>query len=599
MPTIAPTLGLNRSIVEAREQLSQLHTQLATGKKVRTYGDLGLQRTQVLSLRSELTQIKGYRDSIALLDVRIDVMLQSADRIRELAVDSRSDAFASGFDLLNTGKTLFQTELGVGFDEVAALLNTDVNGRYLYGGRETEQPPVLPASDILNGVGGRAGFIQIVDERRQADLGADGRGRLVLAGPHATMLGGVVATPGDIGGAGPGQVTIDIGGNPQTFDISDGGFDTLAALEAAIDVAFGADVASIVGGNQLQLTAVNPTDSITITEIDAGAAALAGLTNGAVANPTATATIAEDAAGSPFGFKLAAVNSTLLGTNITGPAGAPSTLDVQFTPTLPNDGQTITLTFDLPDGTQKDIVMTARLTGPVSDGEFLVAADENSTAANFQAAVTTVIETEAQRSLSAASLFAAADNFFDFDSATPPQRVDGPPFDSATAYIDATPTNTVFWYQGETSPTNARQSSLVKVDDSISVAAGARADEDALRQILKTFASVAVEAFTPGDIHASGRYEEIRQRAADNLAFPSGTQSVDDIITELTLAKTVAGQTAERHKTSDAVIRTSVDDAENADVYEVSAQILSLQSRIEASLQVSASISSLSIINFI
>ncbi len=108
-------------------------------------------------------------------------------------------------------------------------------------------------------------------------------------GAAATVTGSVVGAPGNIGGGATADVTITIGGVANTFDISDAGSDTLAALEAAIDTAFGTDVASIVGGNQLVLTATNKTDTIVITDVDAGAAALAGLTEGVTTNPTAAA----------------------------------------------------------------------------------------------------------------------------------------------------------------------------------------------------------------------------------------------------------------------------------------------------------------------
>jgi len=597
--TITPTLGLSRSIIESRQQLENLQKQLATGKKVQTYGDLGLDRTQILSFRSELSQIKGYQNSISILDVRLDVMISSMERIRESATISKSDAHASGFELQSTGQTIYQTEVANRFDEAVALLNNEVNGRHLFGGRSTEGNPVVPASQILDGAGGLAGFRQIADERRQADLGADGLGRLVLDGPHAAVLGGVVATPADIGGVAAAQFSIDIGGNLQTFDVSDGGLDTLAALEAAIDTAFGADVASIVGGNQLQIAATDPTESIAIADVDAGAAALAGLTAGVATNPTATASITEDSATSPFGFKLAAVNSNLSGTTVTGPVGSPANLDVAFSGTLPSDGEAITVTLDLPDGTQHDLTLTARASGPLQPGEFLIGADENVTADNFQTAAGTAFEVAAQTALSAASLFEASDNFFDFDEANPPQRVNGPPYDTATSLVDATATDTVIWYQGEVSSTSARQSSSVKVDDSISVAAGVRADEQGLVQTLKTFAALAVETFDPNDVNGSQRYNEIKERTSNELSFINGAQSPREIVTELTIAKTTAGQAAERHKISDALIKDTIGEKENADIYEVSAQILALQVRIEASLQVSASISQISIINFI
>ncbi len=596
---LSPTLGLNRSIAESRDLLADLQQQLATGKKVKTYSDLGVESSQILSLRAELSQLQGYSDTISFLDVRLDISLVSLDRIHTSALETKSDALEVGFELLTTGQTIFQTEAGLRFDEVTSLLNAEVNGRHLFGGRETEQDPVLPAQEILNGAGTRVGFKQVASERRQADLGADGRGRLVLTGPEASVLGGVVGTPGDIGGAAPAQVTIDIGGNPQNFDISDGGLDTLAALEAAIDLAFGANVATIVGGNQLQITATNATDTITITDIDAGAAALAGLTTGATTNPTASATIAEDVAGSPFGFKLNAATSTLSGTAVTGPAGAPPSVGVQFTATLPNDGETIRLTLDLPDGTTHELTLTARSSAPLGDSEFLIGADENETAANFQSVLTASIETEAQRSLSAASLFEATDNFFDFDAGNPPQRVDGPPFDTAIALIDATAANTVFWYQGEDSATDARTSNVAKVDDSILLAHGARANEDAFRSVLKSYAALTVETFSESDVDAPDRYSEIRLRVNSQLAFQGSAQSVEDIIIELTVAKVGAGRAAERHQASDAIISDIIGKAENVDLFEVSTQILSLSNRVEASLQISASLSRLSLLNFI
>ncbi len=495
---LSPTLGLNRSIAESRDLLADLQQQLASGKKVETYGDLGVQRSQILSLRSELSQLKGYTDTISLLDVRLDISLNSLERIRTSALDTKSGALEVGFDLLATGQTIFQTEVSLRFDEVVALLNSEVNGRHLFGGRETEQDPVLPAAEILDGGSGRAGFKQIVSERRQADLGADGRGRLVLNPPAG-----------------------------------------------------------------------------------------------------ATATIAEDAAGSPFGFKLAGATSTLSGTSIIGPAGSPPDLDITFSGTLPNDGESIRLTLDLPDGTQHDIVMTARASGPLTPGEFLIGADANTTATNFQAALTTEVETEAQRSLSAASLFAATNDFFDFDASNPPQRVDGPPFDTAIALIDATAADTVFWYQGEDSATDARSSNTARVDDSILVAYGARANEDAFRSVLKSYAALTVETFSAADIDAPDRYNEIRLRANAELAFQGGAQSVEDIIIELTVAKVGAGRAAERHLASDSIIRDIIGEAENVDLFEVSTQILSLQIRVEASLQISASLSRLSILNFI
>jgi hypothetical protein len=71
-------------------------------------------------------------------------------------------------------------------DEVVSLLNTDVNGRFLFGGGVTDKQPVANTSDLLNGVAGKAGFTQVANERQAADVG-DGHGRLTVGGTGDTV----------------------------------------------------------------------------------------------------------------------------------------------------------------------------------------------------------------------------------------------------------------------------------------------------------------------------------------------------------------------------------------------------------------------------
>lgn len=110
-------------------------------------------------------------------------------------------------------------------------------------------------------------------------------------GVAATTEGSVIATIGDIGGVATAEFTVNIGGTANTYDVSDAGDDTLAALVASINGDFGAGTATITGGgsDQLTLTALNKTDTIIVTDVNAGAAALVGLTSSTTAiDPTAS-----------------------------------------------------------------------------------------------------------------------------------------------------------------------------------------------------------------------------------------------------------------------------------------------------------------------
>lgn len=57
-------------------------------------------------------------------------------------------------------------------------MNVDIAGRYMFGGSKTENKPIEDPYAILNGSGTRAGFRQVVGERKLADLGTDHLGRL-------------------------------------------------------------------------------------------------------------------------------------------------------------------------------------------------------------------------------------------------------------------------------------------------------------------------------------------------------------------------------------------------------------------------------------
>src|SRR5882672_3230747 len=88
--------------------------------------------------------------------------------------------------------------------------------------------------------------------------------------------------------------------------------------------------------------------------------------------------------------------------------------------------------------------------------------------------------TLAATSLTAASSMAAANDFFDIGVGDPPMRVAGPPFNTATALVAGTASNTVTWYTGEMGTDSARATAGAQVDDALSVSYGVRGNEQAL-----------------------------------------------------------------------------------------------------------------------
>jgi flagellar hook-associated protein 3 FlgL len=173
-------------INKMQDQFSTLQTQLATGLKANTLAQLGNDRYFDLSIRSRMSRLDGYSDSINMVNTRLSMFDQVTSRLAQLQTDAGSaiSPSAYGTDSLAFGTVpnLAQNNL----DEVVNLLNTDVDGRYLFAGSKSDKPPVATMDAMLNGAAGKAGFKQVASERQQADVG-DGLGRLQLTSATNTV----------------------------------------------------------------------------------------------------------------------------------------------------------------------------------------------------------------------------------------------------------------------------------------------------------------------------------------------------------------------------------------------------------------------------
>ena len=331
-------------------------------------------------------------------------------------------------------------------------------------------------------------------------------------------------------------------------------------------------------------------------QADLGASGLGRLVIPAAAGSVVS--VSEDVAGSPVGFKLASVSSSLTGATVSGPTGSPPGISVNLTAN-PNAGEAITLSFTLPDGTTDKVTLTATAASPAAAGEFTIGATNTATAVNLQAALTTAVGKLAATSLSAASAVAAGHDFFDVDAGQPPQRVAGPPFNSATALVAGTAGNTVTWYTGEMGTDAARGTSVAQVDDTVTVAYGARANEQAIRRTVKSIAVFAAVTFSPSDPNASARHAALAGRLGSALGSPSGEQKIEDIQTEFAYAQTTMQSATERQRQRHTTLANLLQGFEGAPEEEVAAQILTLQTRLQASLQTTAMIYKVSIVNYI
>ncbi len=487
-------------LVSTRADLTDLERQLATQQRAESYGDLGTDRLTSLDLNAKISTLDSWLEGITRGNVNLQLSSKAVENYAKLTTETVNDTRSNTYIPSSTGRSAPQVLAEEKFKQTLDLLNTQVNGRYLFSGKTSDVQPTLGYTEIIEGDGaGRAGLRQLIDERRQADLGVAGLGRLTTGGAAAT------------------------------------------------------------------------------------------------------ATIADEAPAHGYGFKLAGSTSSSAALTPAFTAGPPANLTVTVA-SQPAVGDTLRVQLTLPDGTTEEIVLAARATGTTGQASdsFEIGVDVNATAANLRASITAALGKEAATTLSAASSQVAARNFFAGTASSPPLRVPGPPYNTATAAPAAgTAASTVIWYRGDDGSDPARSTASVQVDKGQIVGTGARANEEAFRIGLAQFAIMAAESFPATDANSQARYEAMTARVSDRLAFGSGAQKPAEIITEFGSAQTALARAKERHESTKNYLDTTLSSVETVSREEVAVQILSLQTQLQASYETTAILSKLTLTNYL
>lgn len=300
----------------------------------------------------------------------------------------------------------------------------------------------------------------------------------------------------------------------------------------------------------------------------------------------------------PFGFKITGT-TTSFGATITGPGASPHSISIDLGGANPPSGSTVRITLDMPDGTSTAIELTATTTAPPGEKQFLIGADSDVTAANITSAISSEFLRLGSTELVAASAMQAGEDFFANDASNPPQRVAGPPFATATAMANGTTSNTISWYLGDNATDNARATSVARVDDAITVNYGARANEEGIRWIVQNEAVFAAVSFSSTDTNAREAYYALAGRVGSAMDVPTGVQQVEAIQTEIAGANVSAQAAKKRLAERSPVLQDMIDEVENVSNEEISVKLLALNTRMQASLQVTSMLSQLSLVNFI
>ena len=286
---------------------------------------------------------------------------------------------------------------------------------------------------------------------------------------------------------------------------------------------------------------------------------------------------------------------------ITGPGAAdPDTFDVQFTG-QPALGETFEVELTMPPThTDKITISLTAATTNQEDGTFVIGADLEATAQNLRDTLAAEMEKQAQTTLKAVSDKWASDQFFNTYNGQEPQRVDGPPFNAATA-LTAGGSTTVSWYTGRnTTTTDPRGDKTAVIDKNLTVEYGVRANETPLRELVQSLATFVAADFSGGAVTDEQYYNALAAKL-QTVIQPDGVDQsgIVDISTDIAIAHRTVKVTEERHTQMMHTYEGTIGDIEGVDQDRLAAEILQLKTNIEVSYNASSIVFKLSLADYL
>jgi hypothetical protein len=599
---------LNQSLLNLNNQLTTLSSQLTTGKKSTSYAGMGTNEGFAIAARSQLANMAAFSDTMSNINTTIGIANTGLQSLVNIGTTVLNSANSSIQTLNSGGQTVAQQTATSQLSSMLGILNLQAGDRYLFSGSAINTPAVASMDDILNGTTTQAGLKQVISERQQAD-GTTGLGRLVLTSPATTAVKvaedaagspfglKLSAVSSSLTGAtvtgptgSPSAISIDLGlTNPNNgdkvsfaFKLPDG---TTESFQLTASSATPPPAGSFAIGANSTVTAANlkaalnsAIGTLANTSLVAASAVAAGndFFNSA---GTATGSVVNNKAATPAPITGATLLSGAANTDsLTTNFAVGDTITVNGTPiTFVASGATGNNQLNITDSVQTLLSKIDSITGtstPSTIGGGVIALHSDNAAS---LAVTS----------SNAAAFAALGFGGSVTATLPPLRVSG------------SPANTISWYTGEAGQGSARATATARVDQSVTVQYGARANEAAIRSQLQTLAVFAAVTTSASNPNAALQVSALSQRVAQNLAPQPGHQTIQDIQSDFATAQLTMKDATARQKQAQGMLQGIVDQAESISPDQVASQILALQTALQASYQTTAMLSKLSLTKFL
>src|SRR5437868_3437906 len=142
---------LGQSIVDLKNQLDTIQTQLASGRKSTVYSGMGINEGFAIFARSQISNLSAFSTTMTNINTTIDTTNTALTAFGDIATQVKSAAGSGGAIVTGSGQTVGQQTALLQLKSMLEILNTQAGDRFLFSGSAIDTPSVASVDQILNG----------------------------------------------------------------------------------------------------------------------------------------------------------------------------------------------------------------------------------------------------------------------------------------------------------------------------------------------------------------------------------------------------------------------------------------------------------------
>lgn len=130
-------------LTRTQRTLFEAQGQVSSGKRITNFSDSPAELGALMAARAADSRTADFLASAKAIRMRVDLQDTHLDELGSVVADLKQTVL----EAVGTGSgAALQAELKAVFDRMVSILNTQVDGRYIYGGTRQDVPPVTVSS---------------------------------------------------------------------------------------------------------------------------------------------------------------------------------------------------------------------------------------------------------------------------------------------------------------------------------------------------------------------------------------------------------------------------------------------------------------------